>query len=108
MNPLVLIILDGFGFREAKEGNAISMAKTPNFDWILKDYPHTTLAAHGEAVGLPPGTMGNSEVGHLTIGSGRINYQDYAKINHSIEDGSFFKNEILSRAFEDAVKRGAV
>lgn len=106
MPPLVLVILDGFGFREAKDGNAISMAKTPNFDWILKDYPHTTLEAHGEAVGLPPGTMGNSEVGHLTIGSGRINYQDYSRINHAIDDGSFFKNEVLGQAFQTAAGGG--
>ncbi len=104
--PLVLIILDGFGFRPEKDGNAISMAKTPNFDWILRDYPHTTLDAHGEAVGLPPGTMGNSEVGHLTIGSGRINYQDYSRINHAIDDGSFFKNEVLGKAFQTAAAGG--
>ncbi|HEX5038441.1 MAG TPA: 2,3-bisphosphoglycerate-independent phosphoglycerate mutase [bacterium] len=103
MNPLVLIILDGFGLREAKDGNAIEMAKTPNFDWIRKDYPHTELEASGEAVGLPPKTMGNSEVGHLTIGSGRINYQGYSQINHAIEDGSFFKNEALTTAFKTAV-----
>lgn len=102
--PFVLIILDGFGFRESKDGNAISLAKTPNFDWLLKEYPHTALEASGEAVGLPQGTMGNSEVGHLTIGSGRINYQDYSRINHAIEDGSFFENEVLQRAFLKAIK----
>ncbi|MBI3541072.1 MAG: 2,3-bisphosphoglycerate-independent phosphoglycerate mutase [Deltaproteobacteria bacterium] len=90
MNPFVLIILDGFGIRKSRDGNAIAMAKTPHLDKILKEYPHTSLEASGEAVGLPPGIMGNSEVGHLTIGSGRIVYQDLSRINHSIQDGSFF------------------
>lgn len=104
MTPIVLIILDGFGFSEKKDGNAIAMAKTPNFDWLFRDYPHTHLAAHGEAVGLPAETMGNSEVGHLTIGSGRINYQGYSQINRAIEDGSFFKNEAFLTAFQATVK----
>ena len=72
MNPLVLIILDGFGLSESREGNAIQMAKMPTFKRVLAEYPHTSLDASGEAVGLPKGVMGNSEVGHLTIGSGRI------------------------------------
>ncbi len=104
MNPLVLIILDGFGFREKKEGNAVRLAKTPNLERLLKNYPHTTLDASGEAVGLPVGTMGNSEVGHLTIGSGRINYQDLTKINHAIDDGSFYNHTVLQQAFLKAIK----
>lgn len=102
MNPIVLIILDGFGFRKKKESNAIALAKTPNIDRLFKVYPHTTLEASGEAVGLPAGTMGNSEVGHLTIGSGRIIDQDLTRINRSIDDGSFFKNPILQKAFQTA------
>jgi 2,3-bisphosphoglycerate-independent phosphoglycerate mutase len=102
MNPLVLIILDGFGVREKKEANAVKLAHTPYLDQILRKYPHTTLEASGEAVGLPAGTMGNSEVGHLTIGSGRIIYQDLSRINHAIEDGSFFKNDVLRKAFQTA------
>lgn len=102
MNPLVLMILDGFGVRESRDGNAIAMAKTPHLDKILKKYPHTTLEASGEAVGLPPGVMGNSEVGHLTIGSGRITYQDLSRINHSIQDKSFFENSVLKKAMHMA------
>ncbi len=107
MTPLVLIILDGFGEGLDSEGNAVTRAKTPHFDAIRRDYPHTELGAHGEAVGLPPGTMGNSEVGHLTIGSGRINYQDFSRIQHAVADGSFFQNEILRKNFETAVANGS-
>ncbi len=105
-SPLVLVILDGFGFREKKEGNAVSLAKTPHLDRILKDYPHTLLDASGEAVGLPAGTMGNSEVGHLTMGSGQVVFQDLSRINHAIDDGSFFRNETLKKAFQTAVSTG--
>ncbi len=102
MNPLALIILDGFGVRPQKKGNAITLASTPHMDRLLKDYPHTTLEASGESVGLPAGTMGNSEVGHLTIGSGRIIDQDLSRINHAIDDGSFFKNDVFLKAFRTA------
>ena len=78
----------------------MSLARTPVFDRLWAEYPHTTLAASGEAVGLPPGQMGNSEVGHLTIGSGRVLYQDLMRINKAIEDGSFFENAALVSAFE--------
>jgi len=99
--PLVaLIILDGWGCAPPGPGNAVELADTPNFDRLWRTYPHTTLAASGEAVGLPPGQMGNSEVGHLTIGSGRILFQDLMRVNRAIEDGSFFENEALKRAFE--------
>jgi 2,3-bisphosphoglycerate-independent phosphoglycerate mutase len=99
--PLVaLVILDGWGFAPAGPGNAVELADTPNFDRLWRTYPHTTLAASGEAVGLPPGQMGNSEVGHLTIGSGRVLFQDLMRVNRAIEDGSFFENPALRSAFE--------
>jgi len=98
--PVVLIILDGWGCAPPGPGNAVDLAETPVFDRLWADLPHTTLKASGEAVGLPPGQMGNSEVGHLTIGSGRILYQDLMRVNKAIEDGSFFENEALRGAFE--------
>jgi 2,3-bisphosphoglycerate-independent phosphoglycerate mutase len=99
--PLVaLVILDGWGCAPPGPGNAVELADTPNFDRLWRAYPHTTLAASGEAVGLPPGQMGNSEVGHLTIGSGRILFQDLMRVNKSIEDGSFFENPVLRATFE--------
>jgi 2,3-bisphosphoglycerate-independent phosphoglycerate mutase len=99
--PVVaLVILDGWGCAPPGPGNAISLADTPVFDGLRARFPHTTLKASGEAVGLPPGQMGNSEVGHLTIGSGRVLYQDLMRVNKAIEDGSFFENETLRGAFE--------
>ncbi|MFL6039422.1 MAG: 2,3-bisphosphoglycerate-independent phosphoglycerate mutase [Gaiellaceae bacterium] len=99
--PLVaLVILDGWGCAPAGPGNAVELAQTPNFDRLWRTYPHTTLDASGEAVGLPHGQMGNSEVGHLTIGSGRVLFQDLMRVNKSIEDGSFFDNPALEAAFE--------
>jgi 2,3-bisphosphoglycerate-independent phosphoglycerate mutase len=99
--PLVaLIVLDGWGCAPPGPGNAVELADTPNFDRLWRSYPHTTLEASGEAVGLPPGQMGNSEVGHLTIGSGRILFQDLMRVNKAIEDGSFFENPALRGAFE--------
>jgi 2,3-bisphosphoglycerate-independent phosphoglycerate mutase len=98
--PLVaLVILDGWGCAPPGPGNAIELAETPNFDRLWRSYPHTTLAASGEAVGLPPGQMGNSEVGHLTIGSGRVLFQDLMRVNKAIADGSFFENPALNGAF---------
>lgn len=91
--PIMLIVLDGWGIGKEYEGNAIYLGNTPNFDRLLKQYPHTKLEASGLAVGLPKGQMGNSEVGHLNIGSGRIVYQELTKITRSIEDGSFFNIE---------------
>ncbi len=91
---LLLMILDGYGLREEKEGNAILAAKTPNIDALLS-YPHSVLQASGRAVGLPEGMMGNSEVGHLNIGAGRIVYQDLTRISKSIEEGDFFRNKVL-------------
>jgi len=99
--PLVtLVILDGWGVAPAGPGNAVELADTPVFDALWRDYPHTTIEASGEAAGLPPGQMGNSEVGHLTIGSGRRLYQDLMRVNKAIEDGSFFENPVLRAAFD--------
>jgi 2,3-bisphosphoglycerate-independent phosphoglycerate mutase len=97
---VVLVILDGWGCAPPGPGNAVDLAVTPVFDRLWAERPHTTLQASGEAVGLPPGQMGNSEVGHLTIGSGRILYQDLMRVNKAIEDGSFFENPALRAAFE--------
>ena len=97
---VVLVVLDGWGCAAPGPGNAVSLAKTPVFDRLWEHYPHTTLAASGEAVGLPPGQMGNSEVGHLTIGSGRILFQDLMRVNKAIESGDFFENAALRSAFE--------
>jgi 2,3-bisphosphoglycerate-independent phosphoglycerate mutase len=99
--PLVaLVILDGWGCAPPGPGNAVDLAETPNFDRLWRRFPHTKLVASGEAVGLPPGQMGNSEVGHLTIGSGRVLFQDLMRVNKAIEDGSFFENPALKAAFE--------
>jgi 2,3-bisphosphoglycerate-independent phosphoglycerate mutase len=99
--PLVtLVILDGWGCAPPGPGNAVDVAETPVFDRLWRDFPHTTIEASGEAAGLPPGQMGNSEVGHLTIGAGRRLYQDLMRVNKAIEDGSFFQNPVLRAAFE--------
>jgi 2,3-bisphosphoglycerate-independent phosphoglycerate mutase len=97
---VVVVILDGWGCAPPGPGNAISLARTPVFDRLWAEYPHTTLKASGEAVGLPPGQMGNSEVGHLTIGSGRILFQDLMRVNKAIETGELFDNPVLRSAFE--------
>ena len=96
---VVLVVLDGWGLASPGPGNAVELASTPVFDRLWAEYPHTTLKASGEAVGLPTGQMGNSEVGHLTIGSGRVLDQDLQRINRSIADGSFFENPALKAAF---------
>ena len=93
--PLVLIIMDGWGIRKEKKGNAILNAKTPNYNFLMKNYPHSGLFASGEHVGLPSGFIGNSEVGHFNIGAGRIVYQDLTRINNAIKNNSFFKNKVL-------------
>ncbi len=93
--PVVLLILDGWGIAPASLGNAITLAKTPNIHTLSALYPHTQLMASGEAVGLPAGQAGNSEVGHLNLGSGKIVYQDLLRINMSIGDGTFYKNPAL-------------
>lgn len=101
---LLLAILDGWGYSENKIGNAVYYARTPNFDRYLRKYPHTLLKASGEAVGLPENQMGNSEVGHLNIGAGRIVYQEATKILRAIESGEFFENEVLKKAMKNARK----
>jgi 2,3-bisphosphoglycerate-independent phosphoglycerate mutase len=102
---VALIILDGFGLRDVTRGNAVALARKPNFDRYWSTYPHTTLTASGEAVGLPEGQMGNSEVGHLNIGAGRIVYQDLTRISKSIKEGEFFQNETLLAAVRHAKQK---
>ena len=99
-----LIILDGWGIGKHDRSDAVFNANTPNMDRFLKDYPNSTLLTSGENVGLPAGQMGNSEVGHLNIGAGRIVYQELTRINKSIKDGDFFKNPVLLNAFQKAKK----
>jgi 2,3-bisphosphoglycerate-independent phosphoglycerate mutase len=100
-HPLVaLVILDGFGCAPPGPGNAVDLADTPVFDRLWRGFPHTTIEASGEAAGLPPGQMGNSEVGHLTIGAGRRLYQDLMRVNRAIADESLFTNPALVSAFE--------
>ena len=103
---VALIILDGWGLAPAGPGNAVELAETPVFDALWEQYPHTTLQASGSAVGLPIGQMGNSEVGHLTIGAGRILFQDLARVHQAVADGSFQTNGALVAAFERARERG--
>ena len=104
--PLVaLVILDGWGCAPPGAGNAVELASTPVFDRLWAEYPHARLAASGEAVGLPPGQMGNSEVGHLTIGAGRVLDQDFQRVNRSIADGTFYENDALVSAFRRARER---
>ena len=104
---LVLIIMDGWGLRENGDGNAVSLARTPYIDQLYDSYPSTYLASSGEAVGLPKNQMGNSEVGHLNLGAGRIVYQDMLRISRSIEDGSFFRNEALLKVLEKVKEKGS-
>ena len=107
--PLVLLILDGWGLNQEKEGNAVYCAATPNMDKYWREYPATILGAAGESVGLPAGQMGNSEVGHLNLGAGRIVYQDYTRISKAIADGDFFENPIFRDAMAAArEKQGAL
>ena len=99
-NPILLLILDGFGHSDESQDNAISMANTPNWDMLLKKYPHTLINASESHVGLPKGQMGNSEVGHLNIGAGRVVSQDIERINTSIENGNFYNNLMLKEKFK--------
>ena len=100
--PTVLMILDGFGLNDKHEANAVYEANTPNIDGLMKDYPFVRGYASGLAVGLPDGQMGNSEVGHLNMGAGRIVYQELTRISKEIEEGSFFKNEALLAGMKNA------
>ena len=106
-NKVVLLILDGWGLSEEKEYNAIAQSKTPNFDYLWNNFPHSVLEASGKAVGLPEGQMGNSEVGHLNIGAGRIVYQDLEKINKAIEENLLEKNPLLTKVFEKVKKHNS-
>ena len=101
-----LIIMDGFGLRENTNDNAITHAKTPNLDALFAKYPHTQIACSGMSVGLPRGQMGNSEVGHLNLGAGRVVYQPLTRISKAIEDGDFFTNPALKAAMDNAVQKG--
>ncbi len=96
--PVLLLILDGFGYREDADFNAVLAARKPNWDTLWRDYPHTLINASEKFVGLPTGQMGNSEVGHLNIGAGRVVYQDLSRVDVAIEDGSFYANPALSDA----------
>jgi len=104
--PTMLMILDGYGLNDSAHGNAIAAAKKPNLDRIFDTYPHTRIDASGLAVGLPEGQMGNSEVGHLNIGAGRIVYQELTKITKAIQDGVFFDNIPLNRACDHVLTTG--
>ena len=103
--PTVLMILDGYGLNDKKDGNAIAQAKTPVMDGLMSTCPFVKGYASGLAVGLPDGQMGNSEVGHLNMGAGRIVYQDLTRITKEIEEGSFFENAELKRAMENAKEK---
>ena len=102
--PLALIILDGFGYRAEREGNAIALAQMPHYRALTENYPHTLIQASGEYVGLPSGVMGNSNVGHLCLGAGRVLRTDVERINYEIKTGEFFHNLALNAAIENAVK----
>src|SRR3954470_22454927 len=103
--PVALIILDGLGCRSEQKGNAVFHAKKPNFDRYWAEFPHSHLTASGEAVGLPEGQMGNSEVGHLNIGAGRIVYQSLTRVNIAIREGQFEQNETFLNAINHAKKQ---
>ncbi|MBG9545369.1 phosphoglyceromutase [Cytobacillus firmus] len=105
-SPVALIILDGFALRGERMGNAVAQAKKPNFERYWNTYPNATLTASGEAVGLPEGQMGNSEVGHLNIGAGRIVYQSLTRVNVAIREGHFEKNETFRSAIDHVKKNG--
>ena len=102
--PVVLMILDGYGLNDTKEHNAVAEAKTPVMDKLMAEYPFVRGNASGMAVGLPDGQMGNSEVGHLNMGAGRIVYQELTRITKEIQDGTFFENKALMDAVNNCKK----
>lgn len=104
--PVVLLILDGWGYREDADSNAIKGANTPVWDSLWQDCPHTLIGTSGAAVGLPEGQMGNSEVGHLNLGAGRVVYQEFTRISRAIKDGSFFTNTVLSGVVDQTIFKG--
>src|SRR3954452_18910575 len=104
--PLILTILDGWGFCPAMEGNAIAAARKPTYDRLLRDFPNTLIHTSGPYVGLPEGQMGNSEVGHLNIGAGRIVHMDITRIDQMIQNRDFFSNPVLLGAMKHARSGG--
>ncbi len=102
--PIVLIVLDGWGYSEDPDFNAITNAKTPNWNHLWKRYPHTLIKGSGAEVGLPSGQMGNSEVGHLNLGAGRVVYQEFTRVSRAIRTGSFFSNQTLTDAVDSAIE----
>src|ERR1700750_1169543 len=102
-SPLALIILDGFGYSPAREGNAVALAQMPFYNELLEKYPHTLIEASGECVGLPAGVMGNSNVGHLCMGAGRVVRTDLERINYEIKSGEFQHNLVLNAAIDSAL-----
>ena len=107
IKPMVLLILDGWGHSTDPENNAIMAANTPNFDRLWQQSPHTLISGSGLDVGLPSGQMGNSEVGHLNLGAGRVVYQDYTRITKSVDDNTFYDNAALCEAVDKAVAKNA-
>ncbi len=105
VTPVLLVILDGFGYREECADNAICQARKPHWNFFWKTYPHSTIDASEKSVGLPQAQMGNSEVGHLNIGAGRVIYQDFTRIEAAIESGEFFRNPVLMQAVDTALAR---
>ncbi|MCP4567518.1 MAG: 2,3-bisphosphoglycerate-independent phosphoglycerate mutase, partial [FCB group bacterium] len=103
----LLCIMDGYGIGSNSDQNAITAARTPQIDRLFSDWPYQTIDGSGLAVGLPEGQMGNSEVGHLNFGAGRVVYQEITRIDKSIQDGSFFKNEALVDSINETIARGA-
>src|SRR5215467_12968623 len=103
---VVLVVLDGFGERPQIEGNAVRLARMPTFAKLYQRYPHVLIGASGNDVGLPDGQMGNSEVGHLNLGAGRIVYQDIVRIDKAIRDGSFYENPVVAATIDAAKKSG--
>ena len=106
--PVVLLILDGWGHREETADNALALATLPNWHSVLATCPHTLIHTEGRFVGLPDGQMGNSEVGHMNLGAGRIVYQDLTRVDAAIEDGSFFSNTELNAACDAAKASGCL
>ncbi|MDL2199405.1 2,3-bisphosphoglycerate-independent phosphoglycerate mutase [Halopseudomonas aestusnigri] len=104
--PVVLMILDGFGYSESPDSNAIMAARTPVWDKLWASAPHTLVSGSGMDVGLPDGQMGNSEVGHMNLGAGRVVYQDFTRVTKSIQDGDFFDNQVICAAVDKAVAAG--
>ena len=104
--PIALIIIDGWGYSASREGNAIALAATPYYDELCETYPYTLLEASGDRVGLPAGVMGNSEVGHLNIGAGRVIRMDVSRVDYEIATGGFFTTEALVAAMDGAKQKG--